>query len=79
MNGSICYDDILFESDDLIDCQEDKRFEMFWYWDDLCDEFYGDIVCLDTVLDVVTKIKIYDKNEFNNESDYESEINSDND
>ena len=79
MSGSICYDGILFESDDLIDCQEDTRFEIFWYWDDLCDEFHGDIVCLDTVLDVVTKIKIYDKKEYCDESDSESEINSDND
>ena len=79
MSGSICYDGILFESHDLIDCQEDTRFKMFWYWDDLCDEFHGDIVCLDTVLDVVTKIKIYNKDEFHNESDSESEINSDDD
>ena len=73
MNGAICYDGVLFESDDLVDCQEDCRFDIFWDFDNICDEFYGDIICVDTLLDIVTKIFIINKNDINNESDDEIE------
>jgi hypothetical protein len=78
MNGVVGYEGVLFESDDLVDCQEDLRFDIFWDWDrdrdETCDEFSGDIICFDTVLDTIFNIKIYNKNEsFDTDTDTDTD------